>query len=641
MNDPENGDNSIILPPITRSSKRTSKNNSFINSGSNKEDNRGNALTPFDKKLHPEDYAEAFNQLSNAKFLLMSKIDKLKYHKKNQIYNNDSKPNIYNDEENYENFNQVYNHLDFNNERNLYNKPYKNENNESSHNKYNKGLTNQIFDNRYRNYNNPFNNFHNPIIDPSNNYINSYNPVQFPYFNEHFYPTYPYGDMPPYGYPKPNYYGNVHNENVDYYYNKQQKKVIFPKILMGMPLNPDQSSQNVKRKNKKNISNHDILNALKDLLNKNTQDKEKDEDEDIEDSGSTMEEETIKEKQNSGKGKDLNSNKKKNQTVLENNKKITKIKLNTGKWWNLIRDLTHLTIFFNTCKKYSQAILTRNKEIVEMESVYPKYLDVIKKWLFQIELPLWNELKKSDLNLSFNSSTSKNKYQENCNKIMNFINIFIKNLLSKSVKNVDIPEVILQIIYKFIKINATYPKSFLTSYEINKLDFDVIGGVKNFTNENVLAMILSFLIISKVGIQQIMLKPLQNIDQVKTFKNIDISMKFICSILFFILQETFQINPSILKDKLCLFNYFRSYKLSNAEIEKEKQNFVGAFSNNFNLNNIFQLNDNSSLNGQLLDPGLYKEFIQTNKTWIEAIKKYISQWSIGLVRYIKLKYENK
>jgi hypothetical protein len=97
----------LILPDITKSS-RLSRENGASKSYSYIEDDD----YPYNKLYNSEankydtsvfDYAEAFNQIKNAKFKVLSKIEKLKMAKN---------PNNNNDYEDFqENYNQVYNYL--------------------------------------------------------------------------------------------------------------------------------------------------------------------------------------------------------------------------------------------------------------------------------------------------------------------------------------------------------------------------------------------------------------------------------------------------------------------------------------------------------------------------------------------------
>ena len=114
-------------------------------------------------------------------------------------------------------------------------------------------------------------------------------------------------------------------------------------------------------------------------------------------------------------------------------------------------------------------------------------------------------------------------------------------------------------------------------------------------------------------------------------ENIEITLKFIGSVLHYIIQETFESQPNILKNKISLFNYFRNYKNKNEELEK--------LNDVMKNDNVFEVKDLDGFEALLVDKDVFNEFWKVNKTWIETIKKYILQWSVNLGKYIKTKYE--
>jgi len=647
-------ENEINLPPINlnTSLNKSAKSKSFSNFNIYQNEDS------FQNNFSPSNYAEAFNQISNAKFRVLSRIEKLKNDKANQIIrnqilqeNNLNNDYPYNEKEIYENFNQVYSYM---NSPNEYEDIRKNGNNVSNIN-YNNNRNNNLINNRnhpnhFGNYNsyqpNPyylnqahmnFRNYIEPQFFPNNHFTSNYMNPGADYIGLNNIP-FNYG----YAMPYPNYLSNLANLNNPNNYDdgSNRDKVIFPKISMGMPVNPNNSKNKNKRSEKKknkSLSNYEILSALKELINKRNENSEENEEEsekEISEEDQSSDEDikikTLKKKKNN-----LDSNKDRKVKKEKNENK----KNDTAKWWNLLRDFSHISIFYISSRKQVKASFIRYKEILNLDTIFPKYIEVLKKWLIQIQLPLWNEIKKADLNLSFNTGTPKAKFTENSQKIMAFLNTFIKNILAKSTKNVDIPDVILQIMFKLINKNSSYPRNYLNSFELNRMNFGLNGDIKNISNDNIMGMLIAFLIISKSAIQTIFLKPLANIEQVKNFKNIEISMKFLGSILHYIVQETFLVSLPILKDKISLFNYFRNYKIIDPSIENQKTNLISISSSNININNVFELNDKDNLNGALIDDAVFKEFMQVNKNWVEAMKKYILQWSIGLARYIKLKFE--
>ena len=86
-------------------------------------------------------------------------------------------------------------------------------------------------------------------------------------------------------------------------------------------------------------------------------------------------------------------------------------------------------------------------------------------------------------------------------------------------------------------------------------------------------MILTFLIISGVTVQQFLLHMKENFIEFRNYPNIDISGKYIGSIMHYLCIDTFNNNPSKLNDIFALMNYYRNYYKYNDELENEDDIF--------------------------------------------------------------------
>ncbi len=272
MLDENSAEDELILPQIN-------VNTSMLNKSSNsKRFFESNFSRETNKSISPSDYAQAFNEISNAKMRVMSRIEKLKNEKKNNYDNINKSPkpsNHYN-----------YNDNHKNKLNNIENSTYKNNsiksNNNLKNNHYSKNIYHDIeiprqFYNispEYYKMSNkiPINQDHNLnynlkyTIDPRLNDIN-----QYPIYDNN------------------NYVNQLLNQNLQlsnsyltglaHLYNNfnnsnENEKIILPNILMGMPVNHDRSeikgSRYEKEKSSKNtyISKKEFLSALKTIIKK-------------------------------------------------------------------------------------------------------------------------------------------------------------------------------------------------------------------------------------------------------------------------------------------------------------------------------------------------------------------------------------
>ena len=175
----------------------------------------------------------------------------------------------------------------------------------------------------------------------------------------------------------------------------------------------------------------------------------------------------------------------------------------------------------------------RDNSIEERTKSIVQEISILKDWLIAIEEPFWNEFKIfDDLNVSFKNSDAKNKIKKQSQKIIAIIKKFMENLISRSSKLSDIPTKVQKILYEFIKNRAYFPKKYLSTYQVNRIDFEFYGGARLITVPQA-GMIISYLLICGICVQQILLHMRDVFIEFTKFPYIDISGKYIGSIMHF------------------------------------------------------------------------------------------------------------
>ena len=205
---------------------------------------------------------------------------------------------------------------------------------------------------------------------------------------------------------------------------------------------------------------------------------------------------------------------------------------------------------------------------------------------------------------------------------------YMENLISKSSKLSDVPEKIQSIIYEYIKDKGYFPKKYLSTFQVNRLNFDFYGASKKL-NESQVGMIIAYLIISGVTIQQILLHMRDIFVEFKKFPNIDISAKYIGSIIHYLTRDTFNNEPSIFKEIIALMNYYRNYHLFNEQVEKQQDIFES--------NMVYV--DNDEFAEFLIPENTINKFWTFNTSFVETYKNFIFAWACKLGKLIKLKYQ--
>ena len=298
-------------------------------------------------------------------------------------------------------------------------------------------------------------------------------------------------------------------------------------------------------------------------------------------------------------------------------------------WWKLAKDFIGLYNFFSTANKYSKFGKIRSNMISQRMKTIVQEISVLKDWIISIEEPFWNEFKVfNDLDVSFKNIDSKLKIQRESQKIIALIKKYLENLITRSTKLSDIPERVQTIIYNYIRERAYFPKKYMSTFQINRIDFNFYGGIKNLTEEQ-MGMLVAFLLISCVTVQQILLHMKEAFVEFRNYPKIDVTCKYIGSILHYLTRDTFQNNPTMVRELLALLNYYRNYHLYNEMVEKQ--------TDIFNSNMVFL--DADEFAEYLVPENQITEFWNLNGEFCDMFKNYVYAWACKLGKLIRLKYQ--
>ena len=298
-------------------------------------------------------------------------------------------------------------------------------------------------------------------------------------------------------------------------------------------------------------------------------------------------------------------------------------------WWKLCKDFINVYTFFSSGKKYAGFAKVRDNIIANRMKSMVQDITVLKEWVISITSSFWEEFKVfTDLNVSFKNLDSKIKITKESQKIIAMIKKYLESLIANSTKLIDIPERVQQIIYSYIKDRGYFPKNYLSTYQINRIDYNFYGGTKKLQGDQV-GMILAMLIISGITVQQILLHMKDCFVEFKNYPNIEISAKFIGSIMHYLVRDTFNNDPTMLKEVLALMNYYRNYHIYNKEVEAQ----TDIFNTNMEFKDIDEFAD------YLVPEGTITEFWNLNAEFVDMFKNYVYSWATRLGKLIKLKYE--
>lgn len=280
----------------------------------------------------------------------------------------------------------------------------------------------------------------------------------------------------------------------------------------------------------------------------------------------------------------------------------------------------------------------RNKRNMEMEShrlqLRPDQKSLIQ-WFRDTQTSFINELMVyPNLDLSFNNFSGSIKLQEQSEKIMSLLNLLMRNLLRASTEGKHIPEGVISSLKPYCSNNVYLAKMLLTTYEIFRLDFALNGSIIN-QNEHTSAMLVIFFVFTKTFINRILNKILDHYKEFKNYKYITLSMKFLSSILQYLIEELFDLNPIKKQNILIYLNYLKNYK-------EKKPNVIKLEGSDIIKNNAIEYNDWCEFNFNLVPKDAISDFFVLNREKLDEFKQILLQWGIKISDYVKkrIKVEN-
>jgi hypothetical protein len=297
-------------------------------------------------------------------------------------------------------------------------------------------------------------------------------------------------------------------------------------------------------------------------------------------------------------------------------------------WWRIARGFVNLWKFYSTAKKYAKHASIRNKFIADNTKDVYGHIDSLKNWIIGIERSLWEEFKVfKDMDLTMASNMGELKLKENAQKITVLLKTFFKNLIQKTNNGTEIPDGVQQIMYNYIRDKAYYPQKYLSTFEINRLDFNFYGGTKNMSDTQ-LGMLLAFLVISRTTVQQILLHPLENFPDFRGYPKLPLSCKYLGSILHYITRDAFSNSPPMEKDSIAQLNYYRNYHIPNQALEA---GFDG-------VSSTWSAKDQDEISQNLVTVDKVSEYWKHAPEDVKILRSWIYSWAINIGKFIRTKF---
>jgi hypothetical protein len=179
-----------------------------------------------------------------------------------------------------------------------------------------------------------------------------------------------------------------------------------------------------------------------------------------------------------------------------------KIRERNKKFWNVLRKLRYMQKFWKVCKEYTQAAvsLKKNKQILEQG---------MKADMFELINFVFNVIRSIE-EYAIENFTEKlildpqqpNKTEDSVFKIKYFVHKTFHDLTTNISTKEDIPDKIKKIMINYVTNNRILPEGFLTTFEFNRLEFDLQLRIFNMTADKQ-AMMVCFILLYRILVLEI------------------------------------------------------------------------------------------------------------------------------------------
>lgn len=234
--------------------------------------------------------------------------------------------------------------------------------------------------------------------------------------------------------------------------------------------------------------------------------------------------------------------------------------------WKIIKRVAQFSLFYFVLLRYAAHRSIRESVLLTREKTKESDFEIIKFFMIGQMKRLFEEFKIAkgkNFSIATDKETDTLYTLENFQIITSFIRTFFKCLIENTMKVgiSKLPKNIIYVLYTYIVDNFYYEKNFLTSFELYRLEFNLMGEVINL-NKARRGMILAFLLINKVFVQQVLLKPSETfVGQLDA--KVVYNFKYFGSLIHYMVRDAFRYNPIYFKDRINLSNYYRNYHLDD------------------------------------------------------------------------------
>ncbi len=316
--------------------------------------------------------------------------------------------------------------------------------------------------------------------------------------------------------------------------------------------------------------------------------------------------------------------------------------------WELIRKMRHFVKFYSVIKEYTFASQAYKKSKDLIQQANKADITDLTKFIFEkikgiedMAIDIFPQILVYDKTLQM-------KTEDSVFKIKTFIHKLFHDLQTGIALKEDIPDYVKKIILNYILNGKYFPENFLTTFEFNRLEFDLHLKTSKMDNDR-RAMVACFIVLYRVLILEILKnfpkyfvklgkmkkKETNTVDSENNYKkttitskkdevkeNVKYNINFIITVLHYILKDAFVNTPKIYREYFKDSHLFKklvidgeTFSSLNSIGEKLKKDEI-------ELANILKLNSKA------------QDFVKENFRWVTMYKMTAFSFCLQLVENV-------
>ena len=301
--------------------------------------------------------------------------------------------------------------------------------------------------------------------------------------------------------------------------------------------------------------------------------------------------------------------------------------------WKKIKYLARMVFLYLIFLKMAKMRTRRLGILYNRERTKENDYEIIKSFMVVEMKRLFEEFSLiKNMNLIFDEKVTEIDLLDIFSKINSLVRTFFKSLIDKTLKYglETLPKKLLYVLYTYIVDKFYFHQTFLSSFEINRLTFNLYGEITKLTKSQ-RGMIIALLLINKVFIPYVCMRVEMIFTDKKDEREIQ-NYRYFGTILHYLIRDTFKLNPVFFKDRMNLVNYYRNYHLDDyAKFQTAMDNY----DSEKDYGNLFE----ESLN--LLPEKYYRVYLKYNKAFVEQFKDDLLNWAGDFGFNIHQLWENR